>query len=158
MSFNMLHTSENRKGDTVCHVSRWQEWQEWAQGKVISYFHLLPVTCWALHCRMWIWTLFSWLIPQDPQPFQAPHRKPHTLCITNQAYFGAEKQKIERNTELSGLPQTVPQLLNISVGKKKRGLVPTIRNYQEENMKYLALSSPSSLLYFLAQTSWGGKK
>lgn len=105
---------------------------------------------------MWIWTLFPWLIPQDPQPFQAPHRKPHTLCITIQAYFGAEKQKIERNTELPGLPQSVPQLLNVSV--EKRGLVPTIRNYQEESMKYLALSSPSSPRYFLAQTSWGEKK
>lgn len=40
----------------------------------------------------------------------------------------------------------------------KRGLVPTIRNYQEENMKYLALSSPSSPLYFPAQTSSGKKK
>ncbi len=60
---------------------------------------------------MRIWTPFPWLIPQDPQPFPAPHRKPHALCITIQAYFGAGKQKIERNTELPGLPQSVPQLL-----------------------------------------------
>lgn len=67
--------------------------------------------CPALHCRMQNLDTFPWLIPQDPQPFPAPHRKPHALCITIQAYFGAEKQKIERNTELPGLLQSVPQLL-----------------------------------------------
>lgn len=42
-----------------------------------------------------IWTPYPRLIPQDPQPFPAPQRKPHALCITIQAYFRAEKQKIE---------------------------------------------------------------
>ena len=60
---------------------------------------------------MRIRTPYPRLIPQDPQPFPAPHRKPHVLCITTQAYFGGEKQKIARNTELPGLPQSVPQLL-----------------------------------------------
>ena len=80
-------------------------------GKLIFFLHLLSLTRPALRCRMWIWSPFLWLIPQDPQPFPAAHRKPHALCITTQAYFRAEKQKIERNTEFTRLPQSVPQLL-----------------------------------------------
>lgn len=129
------------------------ETQEWTRGKVIFFLHLLYLTRMALHCRMWIWTPFPWLIPEDPQPFPAPHRKPHALCITIQAYFGAWKQKIERETQ--SFPGSCNQSQSSLCFCGKRGLVPTVRNYQEENMKYLALSSPSSTHYFLAQTSSG---
>lgn len=96
-------TTLQEYGSNLCHYKAQAE----QYPSSIAFFLMRP----ALHCRMWIWTPFPWLIPQDPQPFPAPHRKPHALCITIQAYFGAETQKIERNTELLGLPQSVPQLL-----------------------------------------------
>lgn len=62
-------------------------------GKVPYFLHFPSLVCRAPHCRLWIWTPFLWLIPQDLQPFPAPRRKPHALCINIQAYFGAQKQK-----------------------------------------------------------------
>lgn len=99
---------------------------------------------------MWIWTPFPWRIPQDPQPFPAPHRKCHVLCISIQTYFRAEKWK---NWEKHSFPAISPTVAHISVGKW--GIVPTVGNYQAENMKYLASSSPLYPPYFPAQTSWG---
>lgn len=96
---------------SVCLVSDLKEKQNNNLQKYYSNLTVTVCTFLALRCRMRIWTPFPWLIPQDPQSFPAPHRKPHVLCITIQAYFRAEKQKIERNTELPGLPQSVPQLV-----------------------------------------------
>lgn len=83
--------------------------QEWVESKLIFFVHLHSLTCLAVRCRMWIWTPFSWLIPQDSQPFPAPHRKCHALCITIQTYFRAEKWKKWEKHRAS--QQSVPQLL-----------------------------------------------
>lgn len=91
-------------------------------------------------------TVFCWSIPQDPQPFPAPHRKPHALCIAIQAYFGAEKRKIERNTELLRLLQSAPQLLMFLW--KTRSCSDHTELPREEHMKYLALSSLLALVAF----------
>lgn len=95
----------------------------------------------ALHCRMWIWTPFPWLIPQDPHsPFQ--------LHIGSPMYYASPSRPIlehrsKRNREKQSLPGSRNHSQCCLCFCGKRGPVPTIQNYQAETMKYLALSSPS---------------
>lgn len=91
------------------HTKTHSKTQEWVESKLIFFVHVHSLTWLALHCRMWIWTPFPWLIPQDPQPFPAPHRKCHALCITIQTYFRAEKWKNWEKHRAS--QQSVPQLI-----------------------------------------------
>lgn len=118
------------------------------------------MTCRALLCSMRIWTPFPRLIPQDPQPLPAPHRKPHALCITIQAYFGAEKQKIARNTELPGLPQSVPQLLMFLWKTRSRSDHTELPRGTHEIFSIVIPFSPPlfSSSNFLREKKSGGKK
>lgn len=70
--------------------------------------------------------------------------------------FQSREAKNREKHRASRAPAIRPTVAYVSV--EKRGLIPTIRNYQEENMKYLALSPPSFPSLFSSSNFLRGKK
>ena len=120
--------------------------QEWVQGKVICFLHLLYLMCPAHSAEYESGHPFPPADPPGPAALSSSTQEAPCIMQHHQALFWS-REATKKLRETQSFPQSVPQS-HVSAGK--RGLVPTVQNYQEENMKYLALSSlPSpSLLNF----------